>query len=231
MKKSNSPIAKTIEINQEIIFYNIRYSKKARYLRIQISNQNKLELIIPRRYKLSEAESFLLSKSDWIKKHFRAQKSEKEQFLFFGKKISVRQEYNLFLKRHTVRFINNELNILSPSGSQLNLNNIYHAWLRQQAKRYLINRTNELSDKYHFQINKVSIRGQKTRWGSCSSKRNLSFNFKLMQFRKEVIDYVIVHELCHLKEMNHSKIFWSYVEIYCPDYKSLRKELKDSANI
>ncbi len=231
MRLPGQILTHSIEINKEKISYNIRYSKKARYLRIQISNQNELELIIPRSYKLPEAESFLLSKSDWIKKHLRIPKLEKEQFLFLGKKISVRQEYNLFLKKHNISFYNNELKISSPSGSQLNLKEIFDIWLRQQAKNYLKKRVEELSARYHFHVNKVSIRGQKTRWGSCSSKRNLSFNFKLMQFKKEVIDYVIVHELCHLREMNHSKKFWSNVEIYCPDYKLLRKELKDSANI
>jgi predicted metal-dependent hydrolase len=221
----------TLLVNNTELPYQIRFSKKARYLRIQISNQNELELIIPKRCKFSEAESFLISKSDWIEKHLHVPESKREQFLFLGKNISVRQDFNLFLKKHTIRFFNNELKISSPSGSLLNSIKIFDIWLKQQAKIYLINRTNELSDKYHFQINKVSIRGQKTRWGSCSGNRNLSFNFKLMQFKKEIIDYVILHELCHLKEMNHSKKFWANVEKYCHDYKLLRKELKGGADI
>ena len=78
---------------------------------------------------------------------------------------------------------------------------------------------------YSSEIGKIGIRGQYTRWGSCSSKGNLSFNYTLLQFREEVIDYVIIHELCHLKEMNHSKRFWKLVGKLCPDYKNLRKEL------
>ncbi|MDR3628564.1 MAG: M48 family metallopeptidase, partial [Ignavibacteriaceae bacterium] len=80
-------------------------------------------------------------------------------------------------------------------------------------------------------INKVTIRNQKTRWGSCSARGNLSFNFNLVRYRKEIIDYVIVHELCHLKEMNHSNKFWNLVEKICPDYKALRRELKKGSNI
>ncbi len=103
---------------------------------------------------------------------------------------------------------------------------IYLAFLKRHAKKYLIERTNYFAKKYEFRICKIGIRGQKTRWGSCTSSEKLSFNFKLLRFRKEVIDYVIIHELCHTREMNHSKKFWKLVETYCPDYKLLRKELK-----
>ena len=74
---------------------------------------------------------------------------------------------------------------------------------------------------------KITIRNQKTRWGSCSSKGNLNFNCLLMLAPPEVLDYVVVHELCHRKQMNHSKAFWSEVEKVLPDYKEARKWLKE----
>ncbi len=73
---------------------------------------------------------------------------------------------------------------------------------------------------------RITIRNQKTRWGSCSSSGNLNFNCQLMRMPPEVIDYVVVHELCHLKEMNHSVDFWSEVEKVMPDYKKHRDYLK-----
>ena len=72
----------------------------------------------------------------------------------------------------------------------------------------------------------ITIRDQKTRWGSCSAKGNLNFNWRLMLAPPRILDYLVVHELCHRKEMNHSKAFWNAVEMVLPDYKELRKWLK-----
>lgn len=78
--------------------------------------------------------------------------------------------------------------------------------------------------------NNITIRCQKTRWGSCSSKGNLNFNCLLMKLPENVRDYVIVHELCHLIEPNHSASFWREVSKYCPDYKELRRQLKETGD-
>ena len=77
---------------------------------------------------------------------------------------------------------------------------------------------------------KITVRNQKTRWGSCSSKGNLNFNCLLMLAPPEVLDYVVVHELCHRKQMNHSKAFWLEVEKVLPNYKEVRKWLKEEGS-
>ena len=77
---------------------------------------------------------------------------------------------------------------------------------------------------------RITIRNQRTRWGSCSSNGNLNFNCLLVLCPDEVTEYVIVHELCHRKHMNHSKEFWTMVEKYCPDYKRQKTWLKENGN-
>ena len=76
-------------------------------------------------------------------------------------------------------------------------------------------------------VNRISIKDQKTRWGSCSSKGNVNFNYQLYYLPDELLDYVVVHELAHRRHMNHSKEFWSEVARYCPDYRARRKQLKE----
>lgn len=82
------------------------------------------------------------------------------------------------------------------------------------------------NETYKFDFNKVSIKNQKTRWGSCSSKRNINFNYKIALLPTRLTDYIIVHELCHLGEFNHSRKFWELVALTIPNHTELRKELK-----
>lgn len=81
---------------------------------------------------------------------------------------------------------------------------------------------------YKFSFNKINIKNQKTRWGSCSRKGNLNFNYKIALLPQRLSDYIIVHELCHLGEFNHSRKFWNLVSKAIPDYFEIRNELKKS---
>lgn len=97
---------------------------------------------------------------------------------------------------------------------------------KQRAFELVKERTAHLNQFYGYEIKNISIKNQKTRWGSCSGKKNLSFNYKILFLPLELQDYLIVHELCHLKEMNHSKDFWNLVAEQIPDHKSFRKKMK-----
>lgn len=102
--------------------------------------------------------------------------------------------------------------------------------LAEEALKVIPERVEYFAKVIGVTYGKITIRNQKTRWGSCSSKGNLNFNCLLMLVPPEVLDYVVVHELCHRKQMNHSKAFWSEVEKVLPDYKEARKWLKEEGS-
>jgi predicted metal-dependent hydrolase len=97
---------------------------------------------------------------------------------------------------------------------------------KKEARELVLRRLEYFNKFYGFSWNRVAIRNQKTRWGSCSKKKNLNFHFRLALIPEDLADYVVVHELCHLKEFNHSKDFWSLVEQAVPDYQSRRNTLR-----
>ncbi len=103
--------------------------------------------------------------------------------------------------------------------------------LKQKAQAYIPERVEYFANIMGVDYGRITIRKQKTRWGSCSGKGNLNFNCLLMLAPPEVIDYVVIHELCHRKEMNHSRAFWREVEKVMPDYKKSVLWLKNQGSM
>jgi len=97
---------------------------------------------------------------------------------------------------------------------------------KKQSFFFIKNRLEELNKFYNFNFKRISIRNQRTRWGSCSRRGNLNFNYKLIFLPERLADYVIIHELCHIKEFNHSASFWNLVAETVPDYKDVVKKLR-----
>ena len=100
------------------------------------------------------------------------------------------------------------------------------AELKKKARAVIPGRVAYYAPLVGVSYGRITIRNQRTRWGSCSAKGNLNFNYQLYYLPEELMDYVIIHELAHRKHMNHSKEFWKVVEEYCPDYRERRKVLK-----
>lgn len=103
-------------------------------------------------------------------------------------------------------------------------------YIREKQKAFNIakERLEHFNKFYNYKWSKIVIRNQKTRWGSCSKKGNLNFNYKIVLLPPETVDYIIVHELCHLREFNHSQNFWALVAQTIPNYKIIKQKLKNN---
>lgn len=126
------------------------------------------------------------------------------------------------------RWVKEKLERIEPQGDKLSWEQI--TALRAQARSAITARVNHYAGIMNLKYGRIFIKQQKSRWGSCSEKGNLNFNFLLVLMPEEILDYVVVHELCHLKEMNHSPAFWAEVEKILPDYKERKKWLKDNGS-
>lgn len=96
---------------------------------------------------------------------------------------------------------------------------------KEKARAHVKERVEYFNKHYNLPVGKIAIRNQKSRWGSCSRRGNLNFNYKLALLPPELCDYVIVHEICHIKEFNHGQNFWNLVAETIPNHKELRKRL------
>ncbi len=104
-------------------------------------------------------------------------------------------------------------------------------WYRREAAAIFEEKAEEFAKRLHVSFEDIRIKDQKSRWGSCSSKRNMNFNWRLLMAPEPVCDYVIIHELCHLVHMNHSADFWNLVESICPDYRQYKKWLREKGKL
>lgn len=179
----------------------IRSNRKT--LAIQINPDLSVTVRAPMYAPQSDIERILREKESWIQKHIeKIREQEANKKEIQGE--SVESEY----------LTNEEIKKLAD-----------------KALQHIPKRISYYAKQIGVTYGKITIRNQKTRWGSCSSKGNLNFNCLLMLAPPEIIDYVVVHELCHRKEMNHSKNFWREVEKILPDYKKSVLWLKNEGSM
>lgn len=159
--------------------------------------------------------------------------------------IQITQDVQLQIKapmlmpeREIVRFINQRIFWIYKQAKRMQKDNELRVCrddkeiqeLREKARVVLCERTEFFAKKLGVTYSKIRIGNQRTRWGSCSSKGTISYNWKLILMPTAVMDYVVVHELCHLIEMNHSPRFWNMVEQVMPNYKEYRRWIKENGS-
>ena len=112
-----------------------------------------------------------------------------------------------------------------------NAKDVFTKWYKKQAKKVVSERVTKLAQDFNFEYQRIRITSAKTRWGSCGSNGSLNFTWRLVMAPQSIIDYVVVHELVHLKVKNHSKKYWLGVENIMPDYREYRTWLNDNGQI
>ncbi len=234
-----------IQLDSHIVPYSVRISNRAKFMRLVISRDRGLEIVTPKKISPSKAKRLLKDHSVWILGKIKIiyEIAEYNQFrpivegnriLFLGKKWSLRCDESLNPKG--IFFENKAIYLNFTSLNQLDnpqaiIRNLLTGWYKNQAKEIIHHRVEYYSEKIGVQFNKITIKNQKTRWGSCSSLKNLNFNWRLIMAPPEVLDYIIIHELAHLKELNHSPEFWELVQSVCPNYRHHESWLKNYSQL
>lgn len=199
--------------------YNLRLSKKAKHIHLKILPDRGLEIIVPiRQQKRLVIADLLNEKKSWIEKHLAAVKIPVLEFITVLHLQAIQQTWHVEYKqtlsrqiRHCV-CIGEKSNTITLYGDVQDIARTQQwlkKWLTQMARTHLLARLEELSLLHNLPFNKAAIRAQQTLWGSCTTEKNISLNYKLLFIPANYADHIMLHELCHTKYLNHSKYFWN----------------------
>lgn len=195
-------------------------------------------VVVPQSTPLEQIDQILAGKREWIREKIllhrevspasRKHYVSGEAFSYLGRNYRLKVERGPFAP---VRLINGRLVVTAPSGSEQPhiIRNALIRWYKYQADKKLREKVDRYAPIVGVEPHGVGIKFFKSRWGSCTTKGRLEFNWKIMLAPNRMVDYVVVHELCHLKQHDHSPAFWREVERVMPDYVQCREWLKDNA--
>lgn len=214
---------------------DVRTSSRARRLRL-VSSIKGIEAVVPENCAPEALSGFVESKRDWLSKTSRYFARVREKcgghelgtIYFLGSKYKV----NVVRDEHPSTIVSEALKVITFHVVDKRKLTIHQQkWYREQTASILEERLPTIAAKLGLRYNKVSIKNQRSRWASCSSKGNLNFSLLLSAAPPEVVDYVIIHELFHLKELDHSTRFWQLVSGADPDFKKHKEWLSSHAPV
>lgn len=222
--------------------YSVRQSPKAKNLRLKVTREEGLVVVVPKGYDEKKIPALLKQKKVWIAdalkrvgetKRFLEPKPvihlpESVRLVAIGETWTVTYRHDGSHSGIRLRADNGKLAI---SGSDLNRDAVIRKlkdWLRVKIRTGLFPLAEKLATKHALNLGGLLVKSQRTRWASCSAKRNLSLNTKLLFLPPDLVRYVVIHELCHTVHMNHSSEFWRLVAAHEPNYKVLDQALREA---
>ena len=211
----------------------VNRSRTTRRLTLRVDARGNVRIGLPFYTPLYIAKNFLREQRDFVSKKLTELQQKQpylEQGSLIGKSHTLAITHGVkpgsrLAGTQLIVTLPQDISAASPEGQKL-LRTASRKALRTQAGAYLERRLAYLAQQHGFTYQNVRFSSATTRWGSCSSGGTISLNVALMHLPFELIDYVIIHELCHTKQMNHSARFWALVEAIAPDYKECRRQLR-----
>lgn len=227
-------------MSRDAIAYRLRESRRARHVLLRVTPHDGLEVIVPRGFDVTKVPGVLERQEEWIRgaleraerQRRRAQPAPVWEIpprielpaVGIAWQVSARETDGRWVAVRTVG--PTQLEIVGRITDAPTCRKVLAKWLVRQAQEHLIPQVQALSRQIGLRYSRVSVRLQRTRWGSCSPGGAISLNARLLFLPPPLVAYVLVHELCHTMEPNHSEEFWQLVQRHCPVYRRLRTELR-----
>jgi predicted metal-dependent hydrolase len=230
--RAEAPLPHRVQVGARSVSLLVVRNPRARRYLLRLRPDGSARVTVPRGGSLEEARRFIERNTPWLEQQLQRLDNQTvksavwavgTEIFFRGQKITVRRD-----GAGHIRFGDE---VLPVTDLTANLRPVIERRLRQLANRELPLRVLELATLHGFTVRRVTVRNQRTRWGSCSRRATISLNWRLIQTPAFVQDYVVLHELAHLREMNHSTRFWRGVEQLCPDYRRAELWLKQHSEL
>jgi len=225
-------------IMTDVFEYSIKHHARARHIRIKVNGLGGVEVVAPHGASSREIDGFVRKSTDWIYKTIEKLKDDRLEHPDRGFKPPTNISLPAISKHYSVNYtFGIQKATVKEQGSMLFVcaaNENEHVvalrtWIQKKAKHVLTPWLKVVADLHNISFNKVTIRGQKTRWGSCSSQHNINLNRNLLFLAPDLVNYLMVHELSHVIQPNHSSLFWAQVAKCEPNYQILDKSLNKSS--
>ena len=229
-----------MSLSKALFEYRLRESARARHVRLRVTPQSGLEVIVPQGYNTARIPGMLVQKQAWIRAALERTEADRKlsgpepvwklpddiELPALGRVWQVTAQ-EVDASWATVREISPDRLLIHGRITDERVSRAALArWLARRAYAHMVPRLEELSSQLGLVFRHVYIKRQRTRWGSCSHHKAISLNAKLLFLPPPLVRYVMVHELCHLAEMNHSPRFWSLVQKHHADFRAHDKELR-----